>query len=95
MLGLPPLVQEEGEEVRLTWRPANLCVLGHIVKVWAVRHLRTEVVIGEAADPEAEPLVFEEELKFEKGDEEMVVNLGDRLVGCLFHRLEVYLILTP
>ena len=88
LLGLPPLVQEDGGEVRLAWRPANLCVLGHVVKVWAVRHLRTEVVIGEAADPEAEPLVFEEEMKREEGDE-AVVNLGDRLDGCLFHRLEV------
>ena len=89
LLGLPPLVQEEGGEVMLVWRPANLCVLGHVVKVWAVRHLRTEIIIGEAADPEAEPLVFEEEVKLEEGEEEVVVSLGDRLVGCLFHRLEV------
>ena len=57
--------------------------------MWAVRHLRTEVIIGEAADPEAEPLVFEEEVKVEEGEVEVVVNLGDSLLGCLFHRLEV------
>ena len=91
MLGLSPLVREQGGEVRLAWRPANLCVLGHVVKVWAVRHLRTEVIIGEAADPEAEPLVFEEEvMMLEEGEEgEVVVDLGDALVGCLFHRVEV------
>ena len=33
LLGLPPLVQEHKGEVRLTWRSANLCVLGHHVKV--------------------------------------------------------------
>ena len=77
--------------MRLAWRPANLCVLGHVVKVWAVRHLRTEVIIGEAADPEAEPLVFEEEVTMlEEGEEgEGAVDLGDALVGCLFHRVEV------
>ena len=37
LLGLPPLVQEHKGEVRLTWRPANLCVLGHHVKVWTVK----------------------------------------------------------
>ena len=91
MLGLSPLVREQGGEVRLAWRPANLCILGHVVKVWAVRHLRTEVIIGEAADPEAEPLVFEEEVTMlEEGEEgELVVDLGDALVGCLFHRVEV------
>ena len=47
------------------------------------------MIIGEAADPEAEPLVFEEEVKVEEGEKEVVVNLGDTLVGCLFHRLEV------
>ena len=94
LLGLPPLVQEEGGEVRLVWRPANLCVLGHTVKVWAVRHLRTEVIIGEAADPEAEPLVFQEEVQLEEGEEEVVANLGDTLAGCLFHRLEVSLIVN-
>ena len=54
-----------------------------------MRHLRTEVIIGEAADPEAEPLVFEEEVKLEEGEVEVVVNLGDSLLGCLIHRLEV------
>ena len=41
MLGLPPLVQqgEGGGEVRLAWRPPNLCVLSHIVKVWASQDL--------------------------------------------------------
>ena len=85
LLGLPPLVQEEGMEVRLVWRPSNLCVLGHVVKVWAVRHLRTEIIIGEAADPEAEPLVLKEVVKLEEGGEEGVVNLGDHRVGCLVH----------
>ena len=37
LLGLPPLVQEHKGEVRLTWRPANLCALGHHVKVWSVK----------------------------------------------------------
>ena len=77
--------------MRLAWRPANLCVLGHVVKVWAVRHLRTEVIIGEAADPEAEPLVYEQEVMMleEGGEGEVAVDLGDALVGCLFHRVEV------
>ena len=47
------------------------------------------MIIGEAADPEAEPLVFEEEVKVEEGEVEVVVDLGDSLVGCLIHRLEV------
>ena len=38
LLGLPPLVQEHNGEVRLTWRPANLCALGHHVKVGAVKN---------------------------------------------------------
>ena len=63
------------------------------MKVWAVRHLRTEVVIGEAADPEAEPLIFEKEVMMEEGVQgEVVVNLGQSLDSCLFHRLEVPLI---
>ena len=37
LLGLPTLVQEHKGEVRLTWRPANLCALGHYVKVWTVK----------------------------------------------------------
>ena len=37
LLGLPTLVQEHKGEVRLTWRPANLCALGHHVKVWSVK----------------------------------------------------------
>ena len=37
LLGLPPLVQEHKGEVRLTWRPANLCALGHHVKVGAAK----------------------------------------------------------
>ena len=58
-----------------------------------MRHLRTEVVIGEAADPKAEPLVFEKEVMMEEGVQgEVVVNLGESLDGCLFHRLEVPLI---
>ena len=63
------------------------------MKVWAVRHLRTEVVIGEAADPKAEPMIFEKEVMMEEAvQEELAVNLGESLVGCLFHRLEVPLI---
>ena len=63
------------------------------MKVWAVRHLRTEVVIGEAADPKAEPLVFEKEVMMGEGVQgEVVVNLGESLDSCLFHRLEVPLI---
>ena len=38
LLGLPPLVQEHKGEVRLTWRQANLCALGHHVKVGAVKN---------------------------------------------------------
>ena len=63
------------------------------MKVWAVRHLRTEVVIEEAADPKAEPLVFEKEVMMEEGlQDELGVNLGESLDSCLFHRLEVPLI---
>ena len=51
------------------------------------------MVIGEAADPKAEPLVFEKEVMMEEGVQgEVVVNLGESLDGCLFHRLEVPLI---
>ena len=51
------------------------------------------MVIGEAADPKAEPLVFEKEVMMEEGlQDELGVNLGESLDSCLFHRLEVPLI---
>lgn len=83
-----------GGEVELVWRPANLCVLGHRVKVTAVRHLRPEVEVPEAADPESEPVVYEVTV-MEGGLREVEVVLSHNLTACVHHRVEVTLLASP
>eukprot|EP00092_Neocalanus_flemingeri_P029036 GFUD01031522.1.p1 GENE.GFUD01031522.1~~GFUD01031522.1.p1 ORF type:complete len:2660 (+),score=730.01 GFUD01031522.1:322-8301(+) len=74
--------------VDLEWRPPNKCVQGHVIKVFAIRHLPN--LRQDFIDAENEPLVFQSRVNqsfWTKPDAEFTVDTN--LTSCMRYRVEI------
>ena len=76
------------DSVDLEWRPPNHCVQGHVIQVFAIRHLPN--IRRDFITADNEPLVFHTQTNqslLTKQDAEFTINVN--LTSCMHYRVEI------